>query len=151
MMTRLVPPPVALLTSLMLVYALSRLWPVTTVDWPWLPWLASALLAVGLGLMLAAAWALWRSNTTINPIHPERTRHLVIGGIYQISRNPIYLGDALLIAGATCWLGQPVGLIVVALFVLFIDGFQIPAEERALGRLFGERYTDYRRDTRRWL
>lgn len=151
MLTRLIPPPVALLIGIGLTYGLSRLWPATTLEWSVLPWVAGVLLAVGGGLMLAAVWSLWRAHTTIDPFHPERASHLVISGIYRISRNPIYLGDALLLTGVVFWLGQPLGLIVVALFILFIDRFQIRGEEAALARHFGERFDRYRERTRRWL
>ncbi|HER34383.1 MAG TPA: isoprenylcysteine carboxylmethyltransferase family protein [Halothiobacillaceae bacterium] len=151
MLTRLVPPPAALLISIGLTYAASAWWPTTVVDWPPLDWVAGLLFAAGGGLMLAAAWALWRARTTIDPFRPERASQLVTGGIYRLSRNPIYLGDALLLTGMACWWGQPLGLIALALFVLFIDRFQIRGEEAALARHFGDAFDRYRQRTRRWL
>ncbi|KTG16027.1 MULTISPECIES: isoprenylcysteine carboxylmethyltransferase family protein [unclassified Guyparkeria] len=151
MLTRLIPPPVALLIGIGLMYGLSHLWPTTTVEWSGLPWVAGVFFAAGVGLMLAAVWSLWRAHTTIDPFRPERASHLVTTGIYRLSRNPIYLGDALLLTGAAFWLGQPLGLIVVVLFVLFIDRFQVRGEEAALERHFGERFGRYRDQTRRWL
>ncbi|MEC9482655.1 MAG: isoprenylcysteine carboxylmethyltransferase family protein [Halomonas sp.] len=151
MLTRLIPPPAAWLIGIGLTYGLSRLWPQTTVDWVGLPWLAGTLFAAGAGLMLAAIWSLWRAHTTIDPFRPERARHLVTSGIYRVSRNPIYLGDALLLMGVSCWLGQPLGLIVVGLFMLFIDRFQIRGEEQALKQHFGAQFNRYQQQTRRWL
>ena len=151
MLTRIIPPPVAWLIGIGLTYALSHWWPATTIDWAGLPWVAGLLFAAGGGSMLAAVWSLWRAHTTIDPFHPERASHLVTDGIYRISRNPIYLGDALLLAGVACWLGQPLGLLVVLLFILFIDRFQIRGEEVALAEHFGERFERYRQQTRRWL
>ncbi|MCL7743391.1 isoprenylcysteine carboxylmethyltransferase family protein [Guyparkeria hydrothermalis] len=151
MLTRLIPPPAALLIAMALTYAASRLWPKSTIDWVGLPWLAGALFVAGGGLMLAAVWTLWRAHTTIDPFRPERASHLVTQGIYRISRNPIYLGDALLLTGVAFWLGQPLGLFVLVLFVLFIDRFQIRGEEAALARHFGETFHRYRQQTRRWL
>ena len=151
LLTRIIPPPVALLIGIGLTYGISRLWPQTTVDWVGLAWIGGLLFATGAGLMLAAVWSLWRAHTTIDPFRPERAQHLVTSGIYRISRNPIYLGDALLLAGAAVWLGQPLGLLAVILFVLFIDRFQIRSEEAALARHFGGQFTTYRQRTRRWL
>ena len=151
MLTRLIPPPVALVIAIGLTYAFARLAPGATVDWAWLPWLGGLLIAAGLGLMLASVWTLWREHTTVNPLHPERARHLVTDGIYWISRNPIYLGDALLLAGVICWLGQPVGVLFLALFVVYIDRFQIREEERALEKRFGKAYEAYRERTCRWI
>lgn len=151
MLTRLIPPPAALLIGIGLIYALNGLWPQSVLDWAGRPWAAGLLFAAGAGLMLAAVASLWRARTTIDPFHPERASRLVTSGIYRISRNPIYLGDAFLLAGAGVWLGQPFGLVIVALFVLFIDRFQIREEEAALARHFGERFDTYREQTRRWL
>lgn len=151
MLTKLIPPPVALLIGIALVYALSAAWPAATLDGSWLTWLAGVLFVAGGALMLAAVISLWQAHTTINPIHPERTRHLVTSGIYRLSRNPIYLGDALLLAGVVCWFGHPAGLVVVGAFVWFIDRFQIRGEERALTQRFGAGYSAYRARTRRWI
>ncbi|MDG4867209.1 isoprenylcysteine carboxylmethyltransferase family protein [Guyparkeria sp. 1SP6A2] len=151
MFLRLIPPPVALLISIVLAYALSIWWPIADVTFPGHTWAGSLLIAAGLGLMLAAAWALWCAQTTINPIHPERSRHLVTSGIYCFTRNPIYLGDALILAGVVFWLGNVFSLLAVAAFVVFIDRIQIAAEEKALQRLFGNGYANYRARTHRWL
>lgn len=147
----LVPPPLALLIGIALVWGLSEWLPATNIDLPGRAWIAGLLFAAGLGLMILAAWSLERAHTTINPIWPDHARHLVTSGIYRHSRNPIYLGDALFLTGVTLWLGDWAGLAIVALFVLFIDRVQIRAEESALRRLFGEGYAEYCRRVRRWL
>ena len=147
----LIPPPVALLIGIALIYALSIHLPATNVDLPGDAWIAGLLFVAGLGLMLAAAWALQRAHTTINPIWPDHARHLVTSGIFRFSRNPIYLGDSLILLGMVFWFGNWLGIAVVALFVLFIDRFQVRAEERALTRLFGEGYREYLSRTKRWL
>ncbi len=67
------------------------------------------------------------------------------------SRNPIYLGDALLLLAFALWLGQPLALLAPLLFVLLIDRGQIRAEERALQQLFGAEYRAYCARVRRWL
>ncbi len=151
MLIKLIPPPVALLISIALAYALSIWWPIADIAFLGRIWAASLLIAAGLGLMLAAAWALWRAHTTINPIHPERSRYLVTSGIYRFTRNPIYLGDALILAGVVFWLGNAFSLLVIAAFVVFLDQVQITTEEKALQGVFGEDYTDYRARTRRWV
>ncbi|MGM0516157.1 MAG: methyltransferase family protein [Pseudomonadota bacterium] len=147
----LVPPPVALLIGIALVWGLSEWLPATNIDLPGRAWIAGLLFAAGLSLMIVAAWSLEKAHTTINPIWPDHAKHLVTSGIYRFSRNPIYVGDALILAGMVFWFGNGLGIVVVALFVLFIDRVQIRAEESALRRLFGEGYTQYCRRVRRWL
>lgn len=151
MLTKLIPPPVALLIGIAMIWGLSEWRPATGLDLPGRPWIAGLLFALGLGLMLIAAWSLQRAHTTINPIHPERTSHLVTSGIYRYSRNPIYAGDAVILLGMVVWFGNWLGLAVVALFVLFIDRLQIRGEERMLTQRFGAGYSAYRARTRRWI
>jgi protein-S-isoprenylcysteine O-methyltransferase Ste14 len=147
----LLPPPVAAALA-----AAGMAW---TAEWP--AWgqltlagrhtAAMLLWAAGLTLMLTAAWTLRRARTTLNPIDPERARHLVTHGLFARSRNPIYLADVLLLLGWALWLGQTSALLWLAAFVLWIDRWQIGAEERALTALFGDGYRAYCARVRRWL
>ena len=59
--------------------------------------LAALVALAGLGLMALAAWTMWRARTTVNPLRPERAAHLVTSGVFARSRNPIYLGDLLIL------------------------------------------------------
>jgi protein-S-isoprenylcysteine O-methyltransferase Ste14 len=68
-----------------------------------------------------------------------------------LSRNPIYLADALLLAALTVWLGQPANAALLVAFVWYIDCFQIRAEEQALRTLFGADYAAWCDRVRRWL
>lgn len=151
MLNKLIPPPAALLISIALIWALSEWLTGANIDLPARPWIAGLLFTIGLALMLIAAWSLQKAHTTINPIWPDHAKHLVTSGIYRHSRNPIYLGDAIILLGMVVWFGNWLGLAVVALFVLFIDRVQIRAEEHALARLFGDGYRNYLDRTRRWF
>jgi protein-S-isoprenylcysteine O-methyltransferase Ste14 len=113
--------------------------------------IAIVLLSVGLLLMAAAVWALGQARTTVNPLQPERASRLVTHGIFALSRNPIYLGDVLILAAWVMWLGVAFNFALLALFVLWIDWIQIRAEERALHQLFREDYAAYCTRVRRWL
>jgi len=147
----LVPPPAALLIGTASIWGLSEWLPATGFDMPAQAWLAGLLFAAGLGLMIAAAGSLQKAHTTINPIWPDHAKHLVTSGIYRYSRNPIYVGDALILTGMVFWFGNWLGMVIVGLFVIFIDRVQIRAEEAALHRLFGEGYQNYIARVRRWL
>ncbi|MFN2382164.1 MAG: isoprenylcysteine carboxylmethyltransferase family protein [Guyparkeria sp.] len=134
-----------------LIWGLSEWLPAFRFDMPGRSWIAWLFFALGLGLMLVAAWSLQRAHTTINPIWPDHAKHLVTSGIFRFSRNPIYLGDATILLGMVFWFGNWAGVAIVAAFLLFIDRFQIRAEESALYRLFGTGYKHYLRRVRRWL
>ncbi|MFP2768377.1 methyltransferase family protein [Oceanisphaera sp. KMM 10153] len=105
----------------------------------------------GLALMLLAVGQLHRARTTVLPFNPGRTRRLVTGGIFRYSRNPVYLGDLLLLLAWAVWLGNGLSLLWLPLFVGYMNRVQIGAEERALAAKFGADYLDYCSRVRRWL
>ncbi len=86
------------------------------------------------------------------PIRPfTESTALVRNGLYRWSRNPMYLGAVLLVAGVAILLGSLApALVVVAFFAILQERF-IRCEERLLEDTFGECYQAYRRSVRRWL
>ncbi|WMC09611.1 isoprenylcysteine carboxylmethyltransferase family protein [Oceanimonas pelagia] len=140
------PPAVAALVAL-LMWSLAGQWP--GAFWP--RWLAWGPLLAGLALMLLAARALHRAHTTLLPFAPERASRLVTSGVFAYSRNPIYLGDALLLLAFALWLQSWPALPGPVLFVAYMNRVQISAEERALHARFGKAFADYCARVRRWL
>lgn len=112
---------------------------------------AGLLLVVGLLLMLVAAGQFIAAKTTINPMRPARASNLITTGVFAISRNPIYLADLLLLAALAVWLGNAFNVALLALFVWYLDRFQIAPEECALRDKFGAAYDAYCSRVRRWL
>lgn len=113
--------------------------------------IAVLFMLTGLVLMLLAVWQLHRAQTTVLPFNPASTSRLVTGGIFAYSRNPVYLGDLLLLLAWAVWLGNGLSLLWLPLFIGYINRVQIEAEERALAAKFGADYSDYCRRVRRWL
>lgn len=72
-------------------------------------------------------------------------------GIYRYSRNPMYVGLAAMLSAWAIYLRSPVALSGVAVFILYMNRFQITPEERALESLFAEEFVAYRARVRRWL
>lgn len=144
-----VPPPVVMLSAAALMYGLSRL----NAGYAWQAPLWLPLLFACSGLAVAAAGALVfrRHRTTLSPFHPHKTSTVVNSGIFRYSRNPMYLGMALLLAAWSIWLGSWPALFGILLFVLYMNRFQIGPEERVLQEKFGDAYRRYCRQTRRWL
>jgi len=108
-------------------------------------------MAMGLALDITAVLHFRRARTTVNPLHPERASRLVTGGVFRLSRNPMYLGLGLVLAGIAVMLGSATPWLVLPTFVAAVTWLQIVPEERALGRLFGAEYADYCRDVGRWF
>ena len=113
--------------------------------------IASLLGLAGLVLVLIAICGFYQVKTTVLPQEMDRSSSLVTGGVYQISRNPMYLGMAAIIAGPGLALGTWATLPVLALFVWVITAYQIIPEERALKKLFGDGFETYKAQVRRWI
>ena len=108
-------------------------------------------LGVGAGVLLIALAAveLRRARTTIIPHQPPEA--LVTTGIYRRTRNPVYLGDTLILTGLILrWEAWP-SLLLVPLFVWVITDRFILGEEGRLVDAFGPAFDRYAQGTRRWL
>jgi protein-S-isoprenylcysteine O-methyltransferase Ste14 len=140
-----------MLLAAILMWSLHRWWPIDRLLAG--PWNRIGALPIALGLLIAAAAVtkFRRTGTTLNPMEPGKASHLVTGGIFRVSRNPMYLGLSLLLIGWALWLGTVSPWLVPPVFVLFIYQAQIVPEERALEALFGTSYLEYRRTVARWL
>ncbi|WP_345776608.1 isoprenylcysteine carboxylmethyltransferase family protein [Pseudoxanthomonas sp. PXM02] len=119
------------------------------------PALRTALVVVsvvaGLLLNLLPKLVFGRAGTTVNPLRPTSSRALVTTGLHGFSRNPMYLGHALLLLAWACWLQHPAALVGMATYIAYVTRYQIVPEERALFARFGSTYAAYQARVRRWL
>lgn len=115
------------------------------------PWhLAGGLLMLGgLGLILGGAQTFRRAGTPVRIFEPATK--LVTHGLYRFSRNPIYLGMAVALAGIAIMLGTLSPWIALPLFVVTVQRCFIVPEEALMEQSFGETYRNYRKAVRRWL
>lgn len=146
-----VPPPVVALSVALCMWWVASVTP--PLAWPFAirVGIGVALAAAGLGLSIAGMISFRRARTTMNPTQPGSTSSLVTGGIYGVTRNPMYLGLLLDLLGWAAFLASPLAFLLVPCFLAYIDRFQIRPEERVLSGLFGEAYAAYRHRVRRWL
>lgn len=107
------------------------------------------LVAAGLALMTAAVVRMLRRHTTVIP--RERPAALVTGGVFALSRNPIYLGDALVLAGCGLIWDSLLALVLVPVFVAVIERRFIRGEEAMLRAAFGADFETYEKRVRRWI
>ena len=89
--------------------------------------------------------------TTVDPRDPGKATRLVAGGVYRLSRNPMYLGLLCTMTAWAVYLGSPWSLLILPIYVWYITRFQILPEEAALHRLFGASYVAYCARVRRWI
>lgn len=111
--------------------------------------LAGLLIGAGLILMALAVWEMRRQRTTMIP-HRDADA-LVTSGIFKRTRNPIYLGDALILAGFIFRFDAPLALPLVPVFVWWIERHFILPEEDRLRRKFRAAFFRYTEQTRRWI
>lgn len=145
--------PPLLLTALILILMLlsKKLFPEATFTLPWHRSLGSLSAALGLMAMLGAAWQFRQRHTTLNPRDPGLAQHFVVQGWYRLSRNPMYLGMALILAGGALWMAHAIAVALVPLFGLYLTELQIKPEERMLQQRFGDEYKTYQTQVRRWI
>lgn len=111
--------------------------------------LGGLLVGAGLLLIVLAALEFRRHRTTIVP-HREAER-MITAGIYKRSRNPIYLGDTLILAGLILRWEAVLALPLVPVFLWVIERRFVIPEENRLRRRFRADFARYTQRTRRWI
>jgi len=131
--------------------AVAHLTPAARVHIPAGTVVALALAGAGAMLSFAGVVAFRQRRTTVNPFTPEQASSLVATGIYRFSRNPMYLGFLLALAGCSVYLANLAAALLLPAFVAYMNRFQIQPEERALSERFGPQFANYAKAVRRWL
>ncbi|KIN64630.1 Isoprenylcysteine carboxyl methyltransferase family protein [Sulfitobacter noctilucicola] len=142
-------PPVWLLAMLLLTWAQTQLLPALTVPFTLTSGLGVVLVLCGIGLMFWAVAAFRQHQTSVVPHQtPDR---IITSGPFTRSRNPIYLGDVLVLGGAILWWGAWPALVLIPVFVFVLTRRFIAPEEARMKESFGELFDDFAEKTPRWL
>lgn len=147
--TKKIPPPFLLLICLILMVLLRWVWPGKVILA--YPINLVGLVSVVMGLLIGVSGVLRfrREGTNIRPF--KKADKLVTDGVYRLSRNPMYVGLTLMLAGAWILLGGLSPIFGVLVFVVVSSRWYIPAEERMLSEKFGKAYEEYRTKVGRWF
>ena len=108
-------------------------------------------LFIGLIFIISAVIQFINRKTTVNPTKPHKTSTLVITGTYKITRNPMYLGMLLIIISFALYNASIISIILIPLFIFYINKFQIESEEFEMRKKFGKEYEDYCKKVDRWI
>lgn len=150
MRLKIIPPLVFLIFG-SIMYVLDRFLPVGEFDFFGRTVLLKVLIGLGLVTAILAFIQFARHKTTTHPKRLDKVSALVTKGIYEISRNPMYLGLLLFLLAWGLYLGNAFNIITAAAFVSYMNAFQIRPEEEVLKEKFGPAYTQYCKAVRRWF
>jgi protein-S-isoprenylcysteine O-methyltransferase Ste14 len=142
-------PPSYLFFSLLIMIGLHFVLPLLEVIH--YPWSLSGLLPLlfGIVLNLIADQAFKRAGTTVKPF--EESSALITGGVFHLSRHPMYLGMVLILLGVAMLMGTLTPFFVIPVFTLLIQNRFIAVEERMLEARFGADWVDYKARVRQWI
>ena len=142
-------PPVYFLGAIIVEVLLHFLFPLRQLlVFPW-RLVGVVFLLIGLILNLLADQAFKKHDTTVKPF--EESNALVTGGVFNISRNPMYLGMTLILLGIALLLGSATPFGVVVILAVLFDRVFIAPEERMLEETFGDQFRQYRNRVRKWI
>ena len=146
-------PPLIYISMFAASYLLERVVPLHTsvvvAALPFLPNLGAVLMVLGLGLDGSAMFIMYRARTNILP-HRAADK-LVTSGVFSFTRNPIYVGNTLLLLGTALYWPLPWLVPATFLAALAVDRLAIRREEAHLAQRFGSEFETYTQRTPRWI
>jgi len=144
-----IPPPLIALAAIGGGWAADSLLPLPIGAGDGFRFSGLAIVALAFLLALAALFQFLAAKTHVEPWRPTST--IIRGGVFRLSRNPIYLAICIAALGAGLVINSWWGIAAVPVLGLLLQYLVILREEAYLERKFGDEYLAYRRSTRRWL
>ena len=142
-------PPTYLLIAMIAMLVLHFLFPVAWIVPPVWNLLGLVFLAAGVIMNLIADKAFHQAGTTVKPFEESST--LVTNGVFQASRNPMYLGFVLILTGTAILLRSLPPYMIIFAYAFLVDRRFIRVEEGMLAKKFGSSWEQYKSRTRRWF
>lgn len=146
---RVIYPPMWLAIGVIVQFALNELFPgiyfATTAG----QLVGGVILVVGLAMLVVAGGLFKQADTDLIPF--KDVTALVTTGVYRYTRNPMYLGMALVLLGCAVTVGAATAFIVPPLFMVIIHYRFILPEEQMLRELFPQEFPAYCSQVRRWI
>lgn len=142
-------PPILFLFCIISMIGLNYLVPIQ--QWIATPYnlIGIIILVIGLFMVISTSKRFRKVKTQIHTF--KKPNKLVKDGLFQVSRNPIYLGFMTALLGIAILLGSAAAFIPACIFFLIANFWYIPFEEKNMETIFGQDYRFYKRNVRRWL
>lgn len=145
-------PPLALMGLFaLLMWGAAMLTPLLHVSMAGASVLGSVIAAIGGLLAALGVFEFRKVRTTVDPRMPHKSETLVVSGVYRISRNPMYVGFLVALAGWALYLSSLTAWVFLPLFVVYMNRYQIKPEERYMRERFGKDFDRYVGQVRRWI
>ncbi len=145
-----IPPVIVTLIFGILIFCTNNIIPLERFNFSNIVSVASFL--IGCLISVLGGIEFRKKSTTVNPTKPDTSSKLVTSGIYQFTRNPMYLGFLLCLLSEVIYFNNFIfGFFHIICFILYLNLFQIIPEERILTQIFGNEYTRYMNSSRRWI
>ncbi len=147
----IIRPPAYLALCIVAMFALALVDSGTMIPatYQGLRWIGVVPVLIGFAIAANGVKQFRRAGTNLVPL--TESSALVTGGIFRWSRNPMYLGFVLGLAGIATMFNSWFGSAVLAVFYLVMRYRFIWFEEVLMAQTFGSEYLDYKRQVRRWL
>ncbi len=142
-------PPVYFLVTVMTMAALNYFAPIRDILQPPATYSGAIFIVIGFIIVVWSAALFGKAGTPIKPF--EESTQLVTKGMYQVTRNPMYLGMVVILLGIALLFGTFTPFIPIPIFVWLIQTIFISNEEIVMERTFGDEYREYKERVRRWL
>lgn len=149
MMKNKIPPPIVTLFFGLCIYFSQEYFPESNLEF--LTIFSYIFFFSGFSILILAVSLFKKQNTTINPIKIENASSLITSGVFEYSRNPMYLGMVMILLGIALMFNFIGGILFTLLFAIYITKYQIRPEEEVMERLFGEDFLKYKNSVRVWL
>jgi len=146
---RKIIPPVYLAMTLVLMWLSHRYIPLYQYISEPLAYTGVVLVLFGITVAAISAGMFKMADTGLEPFSDAST--LVTIGFFRISRNPMYMGMFLMLAGVAILMGSIGALLPIPGFVLIIRNNFVLGEERFMESVFGQQYLEYKSRVRRWI
>ena len=148
--TKIPPPLVGFLSALLMWWAAKHL-PIIVISTEVQYSLMAVFFSLGILFDLAGVISFRAAKTTVNPLKPDSASSLVTSGIYRFTRNPMYVGFVFFLFAWAIFLSCVWVVVFIIGYIAYVHYFQIVPEERALARLFPQKFSEYRALVRPWL
>lgn len=133
------------------MYLTAKVVPQAFILIPFAKAIAILLVVAGAAVAASGVHAFKKAQTTVNPMTPEKSSSLVRNGIYRVTRNPMYLGFLFTVIAFGFYLQNLLAFIWCPAFILYMNAFQIKPEETMLADIFGDEFTNFKTQVRRWI